>query len=67
MLGLFVIIGVTGYVLEGLRIVREQTPLPGISFVGVLFARAFESFGMTPASASDWHIATWITLAMPLA
>jgi Fe-S oxidoreductase/nitrate reductase gamma subunit len=58
-LALFVIIGVTGYALEGLRIVREQTPLPGVSFVGVLFARAFESLRMTPAVASDWHIATW--------
>ena len=58
-LALFVIVGVTGYMLEGLRIVREQTPLPGVSFVGVLFARAFESLGLTGASASDWHIATW--------
>jgi Fe-S oxidoreductase/nitrate reductase gamma subunit len=58
-LALFAIIGVTGYVLEGLRIVREQTPLPGVSFVGVLFARGFECLGMTPAGASDWHIATW--------
>jgi Fe-S oxidoreductase/nitrate reductase gamma subunit len=56
---LFVVIGVTGYVLEGLRIVLEQTPLPGVSFVGVLFARAFESLGMTSASSSGWHIATW--------
>ena len=58
-LALFAIIGVTGYVLEGFRIVREQTPLPGVSFVGVLFARGFESLGMTPAGASNWHIATW--------
>ena len=58
-LALFAIIGMTGYVLEGLRIVREQTPMPGVSFVGVLFARGFESLGMTPAGASDWHIATW--------
>ena len=58
-LALFAIIGVTGYVLEGLRIVREQTPMPEISFVGVLFARAFESAGMTATGASAWHIATW--------
>ena len=58
-LALFAIIGVTGYVLEGLRIVREQTPMPGVSFVGVLFARAFESAGMTAIGASAWHIATW--------
>jgi Fe-S oxidoreductase/nitrate reductase gamma subunit len=55
----FAIIGVTGYVLEGLRIVREQTPMPGVSFVGVLFARGFESAGMTLASASAWHIGVW--------
>ena len=58
-LALFAIIGVTGYLLEGLRIVREQTPMAGVSFVGVLFARAFESAGMTPTGASSWHIATW--------
>jgi Fe-S oxidoreductase/nitrate reductase gamma subunit len=58
-LGLFATIGVSGYVLEGLRIVREQTPLPGVSFVGALFAQGFESLGITPAGASDWHIATW--------
>src|SRR5207253_8447878 len=58
-LALFAIIGVTGYVLEGLRIVREQTPMPEVSCVGVLVARGFESLGMTAASASNWHIATW--------
>jgi Fe-S oxidoreductase/nitrate reductase gamma subunit len=58
-LALFVIIGVTGYVLEGLRIVRERTPMPGVSFVGVLFARGFEGLGITAANASNWHIATW--------
>src|SRR5437764_4456719 len=58
-LALFAIIRLTGYVLEGLRIVREQTPLPGVSFVGVLFARGFESAGMTLASASAWHIGVW--------
>jgi len=58
-LAFFAIIGMTGYVLEGLRIVREQTPMAGVSFVGVLFARMFESAGMTPSGASTWHIATW--------
>ena len=58
-LALLGIIGVTGYVLEGLRIVREQTAMPGVSFVGVLFARAFENAGMTLASASAWHIGVW--------
>jgi Fe-S oxidoreductase/nitrate reductase gamma subunit len=56
---LFAIIGVTGYVLEGFRIVREQTPMPGVSFIGVIFARAFEAAGMTAMGASTWHIATW--------
>jgi Fe-S oxidoreductase/nitrate reductase gamma subunit len=58
-LAFFAIIGVTGYVLEGLRIVREQTPMAGVSFVGVFFARVFESAGMTAMNASTWHIATW--------
>src|SRR6266550_998807 len=58
-LAFFAIIGMTGYVLEGLRIVREQTPMAGVSFVGVLFARLFQSAGMTATGASSWHIAVW--------
>src|SRR2546430_14339253 len=46
-LGFFAIIGMTGYVLEGLRIVREQPPMAGVSFVGVLFARLLQTGGMT--------------------
>jgi Fe-S oxidoreductase/nitrate reductase gamma subunit len=53
------VLGVTGYVLEGLRIIREQTPMPALSFVGALFATGFQSAGITPSSAGPWHIAVW--------
>src|SRR5262245_37750629 len=42
-LAAFIVLGVSGYVLEGLRIIREQTPWPGFSYVGWLSARAFEA------------------------
>ena len=38
---LLIVIGVSGYLLEGLRIIHAQTPLPGLSPIGYLFARAF--------------------------
>lgn len=58
-LGLFFAIGVTGFLLEGLRIVREQTALPGLSYVGYAAARGFEALGVTPMNAGRWHAAGW--------
>jgi Fe-S oxidoreductase/nitrate reductase gamma subunit len=58
-LALFTSIGITGFLVEGLRIVAAQTPQPGFSCVGWLFACGFERLGLTPATAPGWHIAGW--------
>ena len=52
-------IGVTGYLVEGLRIILAQTPLPGLSPVGYAFALGFTAVGVTPASAVQVHQALW--------
>ena len=54
-----IFIGVSGYVIEGLRIIHAQTPTPEVSFVGLLFARLFENLGIDQARASGWHLASW--------
>jgi Fe-S oxidoreductase/nitrate reductase gamma subunit len=58
-LALLAAIGVTGYLLEGLRIVREQTPWPGLSFVGALAGQGFAVCGLTPVNVAGWHLAVW--------
>lgn len=58
-LALFATIGLSGYVLEGLRIIREQTPLPGFSYVGYLVSVGFEALGVAAPQAARWHIAGW--------
>jgi hypothetical protein len=59
-LGLFALIGVTGYVLEGLRIVREDTPWPWLSFVGAAYAGGFKWDRVDRFSGrTSWHAATW--------
>lgn len=56
---LLIAIGVTGYVVEGLRIVLADTPLPGLSPVGYLAARGFQLAGLDAAGAASWHFALW--------
>jgi Fe-S oxidoreductase len=58
LLGL-VAIGVTGYVVEGLRIILAQTPLPGLSPVGYLCARVFVAAGVDIAGAVTIHHLLW--------
>jgi Fe-S oxidoreductase/nitrate reductase gamma subunit len=53
------VLGVTGYLVEGLRLLREQTPFPGFSFVGWLAAQGFAALGVTSASASGPHFVLW--------
>lgn len=55
----FFVIGVSGYLLEGLRIIHEQTPSPGFSFVGYPIAEVFQLAGMTQDGAGQWHVITW--------
>jgi Fe-S oxidoreductase/nitrate reductase gamma subunit len=67
-LGCFLAIGLTGYVLEGLRIVLAQTPLPGLSFVGYGVARVFQAGGLTSVGAAAPHYwAWWLHAALALA
>lgn len=54
-----VVIGVTGYLIEGLRIILAQTPLPGLSPVGYLCARMFAAMGVTAESAATIHFGLW--------
>lgn len=66
-LGLLASISVTGYLLEGLRILREQTPLPWLSFVGAPLAHGFAAAGLTAAGAATAHqIAWWIHAVLAL-
>lgn len=54
-----VTIGVTGYLVEGLRIIHAQTPLPGVSPVGYACAVAFVRIGVTAATAGQFHLVLW--------
>ena len=56
---LLILIGVTGYVVEGLRIIREQTPSPGLSPIGYLSAVAFSGAGVSRDTVSPIHFALW--------
>jgi Fe-S oxidoreductase/nitrate reductase gamma subunit len=58
-LALLFAIGVTGFFLEGLRIVVAQTPMPGLSFVGLAVARLVETLGITDGLASSVHLGCW--------
>ena len=56
---LLIAIGVSGYLIEGLRIIREQTPSPGLSPVGYLCAVAFGGAGVKQESVAPIHFALW--------
>lgn len=53
------IIGLSGYWLEGLRIIREDTPYPWISYVGNIHAILFRSVGVDSNNVSLIHALTW--------
>lgn len=55
----FLVIGVTGYLLEGLRILDAATPLPMLSFVGFSVAIVLELLGVTPERAGAGHYFVW--------
>ena len=52
LLVLLIAIGVTGYVVEGLRIILADTPLPGLSPVGYIVAQLFRGAGADATRAS---------------
>jgi nitrate reductase gamma subunit len=58
---LLIAIGLTGYVVEGLRIIYAQTPLPGLSPVGCMFASVLSAVGVTVESATTIHRVLWWT------
>ncbi|MBT7253563.1 MAG: 4Fe-4S dicluster domain-containing protein, partial [Planctomycetaceae bacterium] len=68
-LGLLVSLVITGYVAEGLRITLEETPLPGFSYVGLLFAWPLQWLGITTENAAPIHLTLWwvhVVLALGL-
>ncbi|MBT4726291.1 MAG: 4Fe-4S dicluster domain-containing protein [Planctomycetaceae bacterium] len=68
-LGLLVSLVITGYVAEGLRITLEDTPLPGFSYVGLLFAWPLQWWGVTSENAAPIHLTLWwlhVVLALGL-
>ena len=58
-LGSLFFLGLTGYMTEGARIIREDTQLAGLSFVGYGFAKLFVAIGVTPDSVSTLHFGLW--------
>ena len=58
-LAAFFSIGVTGYVVEGLRIIVANTPLPQVSYIGLAVARLWQAAGLGEESARPWHYGFW--------
>ena len=58
-LGAFILLAATGYIVEGLRILHEQTPQPAFSFVGYSTAWLLGIAGVTPDGAAGFHFAFW--------
>jgi Fe-S oxidoreductase/nitrate reductase gamma subunit len=58
-LGLLAAIGVSGYFLEGLRILHTQTGLPAVSPLGAVVAEIAQWAGTTPAEAGWLHLVVW--------
>ncbi|WP_256295807.1 heterodisulfide reductase-related iron-sulfur binding cluster [Haloarchaeobius salinus] len=64
------LLGVGGYVVEGLRILGEgagSTSMPEyeiVSFVGWFTARSFQAVGVTPTLAADVYVAVWWSHAL---
>ncbi len=52
-------LGVTGYFIEGLRIIRENTPMPGISFVGFGCSKVFAAAGVGKTNVNSIHFGLW--------
>ncbi len=58
-------LGVTGYVVEGLRILQAETPQPECSFVGLAVARTLEAGGIHHVQAITLHRWSWWLHALP--
>jgi Fe-S oxidoreductase/nitrate reductase gamma subunit len=61
---LLIVIGLTGYLVEGLRIIHAETRLPGVSPIGYLTALGLQAAGIGQVSSGSIHFATWWTHAI---
>ncbi|MFP6575689.1 MAG: 4Fe-4S dicluster domain-containing protein, partial [Pirellulaceae bacterium] len=53
------LLGISGYLVEGLRIIHAQTPQAGYSFVGFAVAALLQALGTTSPQASLIHLTLW--------
>ena len=53
------LLGISGYLVEGLRIIHAQTPQPGYSYVGLAVASLFQALGTVPRQAALIHLVLW--------
>jgi Fe-S oxidoreductase/nitrate reductase gamma subunit len=58
-LALLISIGVTGYMVEGLRILYAQTPRPGLSPVGFIISQSMIATGVDGSLAQSLHWYLW--------
>lgn len=58
-LWLLLIIGVTGFVVEGLRIAYDNPSFERVSFVGWGIAQGLDRIDLTGEAVRPWHLATW--------
>ncbi len=56
---LFLVILVTGFIIEGLRIGATQPAWAAWSPFGLAVSKFFETLGMTPAGMENLHVYTW--------
>lgn len=57
--GTLIYLGISGYVIEGARIIIEETPMPGFSPVGLGFAWILESMNLSGESIATFHKTNW--------
>lgn len=55
----FVVIGTTGFALEGLRIVRERPDLPAVSYIGFSLAQLRAALGVSLEQVTIGHRVLW--------
>ena len=58
-LWLLLVIGVTGFLIEALRIAYDKPAFETVSFVGWYLALALEQVGLAGETVTPWHFAVW--------
>jgi Fe-S oxidoreductase/nitrate reductase gamma subunit len=58
-LAALLLLGLSGYLVEGLRIVWDQTPQPGFSVVAVSLKKKFQAIGVNIPGAESIHFVLW--------